>query len=757
MVVRLVLVVSLLCAAVAFQPLRTAIKAPLLFAEGFGSSGAEGVARGKGLRKWLAPVVASLAVFLQKPEMVTARTSSPTRATRHAARPESSRRQSQASRRAAVELVVEAEEGDNNEVLENRNTADHEASKSKNKRLTELGLVFALATIVNTVFFDTPTPARRRGGKGVGEGSKKCSGFGDGPVSPFQFRALSVEKGKLSGMMHELDATLSSTGNDRTPVTPRARRAALKEEASDALFDMDADADYSSSGSMSSGGSDDQDGDFFLDDDLVARRSKASSSAPAPFKGKNRCSATRMPSEEDFFADDPDDLFTSDGPTSVEAEAEEQFQKAFEDEDEENPDDDVAAAPKAAAEAAPRPKKKGILGRIFKRGGDGRPTDLGTVLMDDADGEDMQLFKAAVARALLSDVPADLKPELREELGGTLDLAGGKDLLVKTKDAAGLDSQAAAEAFAAVASCVVVAMVDRAAAIGGRREEEEEERLDALNAVAAIMDSMGELFGAIGDGARIDPVVYNGGTKKGKVENLYLQYARDAMALGDMLGAMGMSAAAGEGGDETAAAATAVTEAPKVDAETKIRRLGQLQQVLGIREKKRADVESKVMREGMMSMLKGDGLGEAGLGGLLESLGGALGGGDGDMDPAALEKMVAELGGMEGMEGMEGMKEMMSRGGGGGGAGDFDPNKMDPAELQAMSKDAMGVVQSSLSQGAISREDVAELEKMMGGNMDELLGVMQGGNVDKNKLKELGPDFQELLKVFKDLSDIKNQ
>ena len=110
------------------------------------------------------------------------------------------------------------------------------------------------------------------------------------------------------------------------------------------------------------------------------------------------------------------------------------------------------------------------------------------MLLGDGHSEEMQVFKAAVARALLSDVPTDLNPELRQELGGTVLPEEAKEMLMRTKEAAGLDAQQAAEAFAGVANCVMVAMVDRAADVRGRGEEAEEERLDALNAVAETMN-----------------------------------------------------------------------------------------------------------------------------------------------------------------------------------------------------------------------------------------------------------------------------
>ena len=82
---------------------------------------------------------------------------------------------------------------------------------AKLKRLTEFGTVFVLAILANTLFFDksfTTTGQRdkKRGG-GVGGAERKKKKKRD----PFESRALSLEKGRLSGMIHRLDSTLAST------------------------------------------------------------------------------------------------------------------------------------------------------------------------------------------------------------------------------------------------------------------------------------------------------------------------------------------------------------------------------------------------------------------------------------------------------------------------------------------------------------------------------------------------------------------
>jgi len=753
-----------------FRPILN-IKRPI-FAKGFGnpkSPDHSAIVGRKRLKKIAAPVIASLGILTHNPEPASAQTASPARSrTRRSTRASRRGSKSALKRKAAIEVeVVQPETQDgtdwamagDEEKKSSRYFAKSDTEASRSKRLTEIGLVFILAVAANSIFFDKPASHRRRKSGGHRRRKRTSAAMsehfergGDVPLNPFTSRSLTMEKGKLSSMMNKLDQTLNAVKN--TPSTKRTE-AQLAEEADDDLFDMsDADdaKDTETEVKSSSGGAN----DFILDDNLVSRKRKTS-----PSSSLKKFTATRLPAQDDFFADDPDDLFTSaesegeshfdpTSPAAQQEEAEEQFQKAFDGQyvDPASADDDTPALPKLLEEDG-LPKKKGLLGRIFRRGEDGRPTDLEKVLMSDGDTEELQLFKAAVARALLSGVPEDLNPELRAELGGVVSLGDAKALLVRTKEAAGLDEQAAAEAFAGVANCVMVAMVDRAAAVVGRDEEAEEERVDALDAVAETMDGMGELFACVGAGAKINPVVYNGGIKKGRVEKLYYSYAKYAMSLGDMLGALGVGGADKE---DVAGADGGDAESAKVDPETKMRRLGQLQQVLGIREKKRADVEGKVMREAMMGMLKGDGPGLGDLGGLLEGLGGAMGG-DGQMDPAALEKMMQDMGGLEGLEDMD-MKKLME--GMGGDMGGFDPENMDPGELARMSADAMGAVKESLREGAITKADVAELEKMMGGDINELLKMMQGGDVDKAKLRELGPDFQELLGVFKDLARVKN-
>ena len=64
-------------------------------------------------------------------------------------------------------------------------------------------------------------------------------------------------------------------------------------------------------------------------------------------------------------------------------------------------------------------------------------------------------------------------------------------------------------------------------------------------------------------------------------------------------------------------------------------------------------------------------------------------------------------------------------------------------------------LKSALDTGAVTKQDVAELEKMMGIDVKQLVKMMGSGQVDKNKLKELGSDVTDLLDVFTKLAKIK--
>ena len=64
-------------------------------------------------------------------------------------------------------------------------------------------------------------------------------------------------------------------------------------------------------------------------------------------------------------------------------------------------------------------------------------------------------------------------------------------------------------------------------------------------------------------------------------------------------------------------------------------------------------------------------------------------------------------------------------------------------------------LKAALKEGAVTKKDVEELEKMMGVDVKELVKMMGSGKVDKSKLDELGADVSDLLEVFKEMAKIK--
>jgi hypothetical protein len=362
--------------------------------------------------------------------------------------------------------------------------------------------------------------------------------------------------------------------------------------------------------------------------------------------------------------------------------------------------------------------RKGFFGRVFRN--KGRSTDMVEVL--DAEGvSEQRQYRKSVAKTLCSGLPSSLFPELRRSSSENVDIDSAVKLVKDEMDNLEIEAQSAADAFAAVTSCMVVSMVDRC--------------VDALDAAGddAAVDALDDLMGLIGNAASIfkatvtdctvEPVVYNGKVRKKKIESLYLAYSKKAMDLGGLLGSL----TGGEGADGEAGAGAGAVD--------RSQNLGQMQQVLGISDNRRASLDQQIMRKMIMGMAKGEG--ELDLSGML----GALGGGDDGAMPD-MSQLMGQLGGGD-------LGDL-------GDLGDFDPSSMNPEDMAAMSADALQAVKSSLADGSITKDDVKELEKVMGSDIGQLVGMMKAGNVDKEKLKELGPDFQEMLDIFGKLADIKN-
>lgn len=154
--------------------------------------------------------------------------------------------------------------------------------------------------------------------------------------------------------------------------------------------------------------------------------------------------------------------------------------------------------------------------------------------------------------------------------------------------------------------------------------------------------------------------------------------------------------------------------------------------MLGIKESKRSALEQKALREMFMRMAKGE---DMDLGGMMEALSG--GGDDAPIDPKALQDLMSSMTG--------GLPEGMP-----------DLDKMSPSDVKNMTKEALQVVKESLADGSISREEILELEKMMGVDLKTLVNMMDKGKVDKAKLqRELGTDMGDIFEVFRQLAKMK--
>lgn len=63
-------------------------------------------------------------------------------------------------------------------------------------------------------------------------------------------------------------------------------------------------------------------------------------------------------------------------------------------------------------------------------------------------------------------------------------------------------------------------------------------------------------------------------------------------------------------------------------------------------------------------------------------------------------------------------------------------------------------VKEQLAQGTITKQDVEELEKVMGTDITQLVQMVNSGQVDK---RSLGKEFGEMIDIFKKLAEIKKR
>ena len=245
-----------------------------------------------------------------------------------------------------------------------------------------------------------------------------------------------------------------------------------------------------------------------------------------------------LPGPDELFA--PDDPFFQDEAV-IAPEAAEVEEKAA-------PETPVYSAPPPPAPVTKPPEKRGILSRIFQKPGGGRPASLDAVL--EAAQAEERAYKQLVVRALLRYSPASSFARLGL---APLEDEDVVEALTAARAAAGLDDSAAAEGFAGTASAMLVDIVDRVVRVldeGSKSKNSTEAAaavVAALDETVVFIKATGDLFGRMYAGVVVEPVVYNGRAKRGRLEDAYLLYCKAAMNVADMLAqAAGEAEAAGD-------------------------------------------------------------------------------------------------------------------------------------------------------------------------------------------------------------------
>ena len=295
-----------------------------------------------------------------------------------------------------------------------------------------------------------------------------------------------------------------------------------------------------------------------------------------------------------------------------------------------------------------------------------------------------------------------------------------------------VDIQTLANSYADVASAMLVSVVDNCAMLyehyekAKKSNDDDSELLASIDILGDYIRGAGTIFTKVVPGSKIEPVLYNGKCKSNKLEGIYYRYALAANNISNMLGLLG-----GQDGKGQADGDAAASNPEAMILELRNDNLPLVQQVLNIKEGKRANIESKIMREMMMSMTKGEG---GNLGDMFAALSGNGGNANG-MSDVDMDELMKNLGGMD---------------------GDIDPKNMDPAQMEAMSKDAMDSVKAAIADGSITPDDIKELEKIMGVDVNSIVKMMGNNkNIDKKKLEGMGGDFNEMMDIFQKLSKLK--
>lgn len=383
--------------------------------------------------------------------------------------------------------------------------------------------------------------------------------------------------------------------------------------------------------------------------------------------------------------------------------------------------------PPAPAPPPPAPIKKdlGLLGRFFQKPGGDRPTNLPEV-MDVVDSA--RDFRRLVGAVLTSYIPIHIFPEF--DTNGKYEplFTPPKDedsqaaAVAAAKDDCQLTDQQAADAFAEVANVLLIKVVDNAAEILEKKGDDSDITA-ALDVVSDFVRGAGAVFIKNFAGCKIDPVLYNGKTKKGRLEDLYLKYYKSAISMQNMdsimagFGGADGGAEDGEQTEEAAAEAEAAAAKAAAEVDDKLDRTLKVLQVFAIKEGKRNSIEQKALKEMFMSNDAGGGAFGA-LGAMKDIMTGKS-----SKDVEAMMNSFGDLGAgiPPGMD-MDGLP---------------DVSKMNPDELAGFSKELLlqvsGWVSSALSVAAVllvvvEIEDIDEI-----GECVCLYVCMYGGRGRKGK------------------------
>lgn len=479
-------------------------------------------------------------------------------------------------------------------------------------------------------------------------------------------------------------------------------------------------------------------------------------STPSNLSGKK---FGRLSFSKNFVSSDDDNEKTQDQNESLKKSQDESFSSLLD-----------AAAPSPAPVPAPVKEKKGFLSRIFQRSEDTRPIALSEAIKTPADPS--YDYRCAVAGILSHFVIGEF-PEYESEFGFLSSTKSSSDkaaymnsIISKRKNDCGIEDQDAANAFAEVTNAMLVALVDKVANLVDSKNEDEEETLRALDRISDFIRGAGTVFSATLSNVTIEPVVYTGKIKKGKLEALYYRYCKAAMNMGNVLASDaaagvdasgdGSSAEQAEGdasvgandAEDESSTGTAGTVSDSGDSgksvDARLDTLPLIQQVLTIKESKRSSIEQKIVKEMVMSAMSGKGGAEGfgDIGQMMESFMGADkgAGGMGGMDPKVFSDMMAKGGGLPDMEAFGGDMAKSLEG-------------MDPSEMEALSKNAVSELKESLAAGAVGLDEVEELEKMIGIKLEDFVKMMDKANAGQN----LKPEMKDMFDVFKKLADVKKK